>query len=226
MKKVIGMSLVLIFAFVLSAKAMSSAVNEDKKAEIEAKKAEKQAEIEAKKEERENAMEEKKAEIEAKKEERIQERCDQVEARIQNRISNLNQNHENRKEAYGQIENKIENLIANLKKQGVDTTSLENKFQEFQTLINSFYSEHDVLMTELNATEDYACGQSEGEFKNQLKEAREQLKIAHNARVKARNYFFQELRPELLQIREQLMQQNGVDSDEETNAETGSTEID
>lgn len=159
----------------------------------------------------------KKDEIQAKKDEKEEVKCEKIKEKINSQLTQFENNQQNRKKAYEQIQNKLNNLVINLKKQGLDTTGLENTLADFKNQLQNFYTEHEELMTQLRATQNYACEESDGQFKGELKKTREQLRIAHRERLELRKQFVEEIRPALLELRNQIQTQNTDESSTEDN---------
>ncbi|MDD3607898.1 MAG: hypothetical protein PHQ20_03855 [Candidatus Moranbacteria bacterium] len=222
MKKMIKLALVSLavvaLPFAINGTIGSQAKGQGQSAEIDPNRPS-QEKIDAKKQE----IQDKKDEINSRKEEALEEKCKNVETRIDTQVQRFQVNQQNRKNAYEQIENKIENLISNLKKQGVETTDLEEAFGRFKEQLQTFYAEHERVMNQLQTTKQYACGESQGQFKDELQKARQQLKIAHRERLELRNQFVSELRPALLQLRSEIQNQNQVD--QLNNSEDETTEL-
>jgi hypothetical protein len=65
----------------------------------------------------------------------------------------------------------------------------------FQTKVDAASGEYSELMTLLNQTKQYACGNSEGQFKSSLQAAKQQLLVTKQAALDARVYYQQSVRP-------------------------------
>jgi hypothetical protein len=149
----------------------------------------------------------------------LEARCQRNEDRIDDQINKLQKNQQNRVNAYEQITNKFDNLVVNLEGQGYDTLALESAVDNFKLQLESFYAEHERLMSQLQNTRNYACGDSEGQFRGELQKAREQLRIAHQKRLELRRCFVDEVRPLILDIREQTQTRLQSPSEQEITEE-------
>jgi len=157
--------------------------------------------------------------INEKRQDALEARCQRNEDRIDDQINKLQKNQQNRINAYKQITNKFDNLVVNLEGQGYDTLALESAVDNFKLQLESFYAEHERLMSQLQNTRNYACGDSEGQFRGELQKAREQLRIAHQKRLELRRCFVDEVRPLILDIREQMQTRLQSPSEQEITEE-------
>jgi hypothetical protein len=86
-------------------------------------------------------------------------------------------------------------VISRAKAAGKDTAQLETAVTTFQTKVDAASGEYNKLINLLNQTKQYACGNSEGQFKSSLQTARQQLVTTRQAVLDARLYYQQSVRP-------------------------------
>ncbi|MCD8484325.1 hypothetical protein LRY65_00350 [Candidatus Woesebacteria bacterium] len=128
-------------------------------------------------------------------EERIEQRCSISTQRIDlwtTRYANNQSRFQKIEERAGQL---IATIIERAKAAGKDTSELEAANDTFATKIDTASTEYSTLMDKLNASKEYACGNSEGAFRDSLQTAREQLIVTRQASLDARSYYQSTVRP-------------------------------
>lgn len=171
----------------------------------------KKAEVQAKMEERKAQAEEKKAELEAKRDEMVEQRCEVLEKRFETRIARYENNQAGVERLRERVVALVEKVIEKAKEEGLETAAVERALEEFKALIaeaEAVYAEH---ISELSQTQEYACGESEGQFKSRLEEARATLKEVRDAVLAARSYYQTELKPALQALRSQAQVKGYID---------------
>ncbi len=113
----------------------------------------------------------KKQQIKEKVNERIEDRCDRVLFNIDQRIDRYDRNFEKNRSAYLNIKTIVTNLISKLESRGKSVDELKNLLNEFNQLVNKAESKYSEFIEQLNNSKVYACGDSEGKFKDTVKEA-------------------------------------------------------
>lgn len=186
--------------------------------EREQLKAERAAAREEAKEAREEAREEAKEAREEAKEERKEKRCERIQNRIQNREERYEEKLNRHEMKFDRVADKVESLSERFKDSGLDVSDLEASLATFEGMVNDLRDEQEAFIAALGETENYVCGESEGEFKNQLKEAREMVPGIKEQVAEVRDYYKNTLREEILKLREQikeLREDNNEESDNE-----------
>lgn len=145
----------------------------------------------------------KKEERQAQKQEKLEQRCSIVEEKINIKVSRFENNKVRRVNAYNNLRNRVSKFIDKLSSQGYDVSKLKSDLVTLDEKIKKFSSDYASYITLLKSTKDYACGQSEGQFKGKLSEARKQLQIVHQSALEVRSYFQGTIRPDIQAIRAQ-----------------------
>lgn len=154
----------------------------------------------AKKAEREDAKEER----EAAREEKVQARCDEIEGRIKDKVAKYEAGQVKRLNVFKSVQSRLNNLVTKVEKKGYDASELKANLETLEQKRETFQNEFEKHVSELKATQTHACGESEGAFKNQLRESRNQLKVAREAHMELRNFFKNEIKGDVAALKSQV----------------------
>jgi hypothetical protein len=181
--------------------------------EVKMKAEERQAQVQ----EKVDQMQERKEEIQTKVEEtkaKIHEkamlRCQNVESKINFEITRY-ENHKNHTTTmYDRISARLDTIVERLQAKDIDTTALESEIVAFKAKSKIVKADYESYIALLEETKQYTCGQSEGEFKNKLNEARTQLQKTRGSLVNARSFYQTNVVPAMQALRQQVqtMQSN------------------
>lgn len=133
----------------------------------------------------------------------VQARCDLINSRIDLRINNFNANKETHIQRYQNIKTNVTNLVTYLKSKGYDTSKLETDLATLNTMVVTFGTDYSSFITKLEAAKQFTCGQSDGQFKAKIEEARAQLTIARTQAKDIRVFIVGTIRPDLQALRNQ-----------------------
>lgn len=154
---------------------------------------------------------ERRAQLEANQEQRqasregqLAQACERVVAQIQTRIANYQDKKDSRVDRYQNMSDRVSELLDRLEETDVDTTQARSALAEFDVLITAFGESAEASLTELTLTQEYACGESEGVFKEQLQLARESFEELKETGQAVHQYYLESLRPALQALREQV----------------------
>jgi gas vesicle protein len=165
---------------------------------------------------------ERQEEMENKKEDRVDSRnlraCERVQNRVQNAIERYRGNTNRYRSFFNGIEVKLTNLISKASAAGYDTSKLEDDLETLRNMITeasqTLYDYLDVL----ESSEEFTCGESEGVYKDQIKEAKELVKQLRTEIQEMRSFYHETLKPDLNELREQrkerAMERSDQDGDE------------
>jgi len=134
---------------------------------------------------------------------RVQARCDLINSRVDTRITRFNQNKERHIERYQNIKTNVTNLITYLKGKGYDTTKLEADLAQFNSMVLEFGTDYSSFITKLEASKQYTCGSSDGQFIAKVDESRAQLTVARNQAKEIKLFIANTLRPDLKDLKNQ-----------------------
>lgn len=164
----------------------------------------------AKKAEREEI----KADREEAREEKIQARCDEVEAKVKGKIAKYEAGQTKRLNVFKSVQARLNNLVKKVEAKGYDATELKADLEILEQKRKTFQNEFERHVSELKDTQSYACGKSEGEFKNQLRNSRTQLKVAREAHTEIRNFFKNEIKGDVAALKSQIEEALGLKNNE------------
>lgn len=133
-------------------------------------------------------------------------RCEIITTKIETATARFENNKKRHVEQYQKTVDNTKALISKLESEqpSVDLTALKANLQTLQDKVTKFATDYKAYIDQLNLTKNYACGNSEGEFKAALKEARAKLKIVRADTLDTRNYIQTTLRPEIQKVRDQI----------------------
>lgn len=177
---------------------------------------EKKSRIEELKEKREELKEEFKAKFAQRKaemEEKKEDRCEELTENIEKKISNYDNNKKTHVENYQNLQERLEKLIAKLDEKDYDTTELKSALEGLKPLVSKFASDYSTFISALKETQQYTCGASEGEFKAKVEEAHKLLKVVKEDAQAIREYYKDNVKPALEDLREQHKEKESTDSD-------------
>lgn len=133
----------------------------------------------------------------------VAERCDRVTNRISERITRWDNNEPEKHRLYNNIVPRVQKMITNLKAKGYDTAELQEALNNLNDAILKRHADAKVLVSLLKDTKEFACGESEGAFKDALKKAQDQWKIFHADTLEIRNIWQNQVRPAIRKLKEQ-----------------------
>lgn len=166
-------------------------------------------------EERATIREEIKEERKELREERKERRCERWENRIRTRINRYENNQDQHRRVFNNLVSRIEKLITRFESTEVDVSKLKADLVVFESKITALHSEHDVFMAELQKSQEHACGESEGEFRNQLGEARKMIPEVREKFKEVREYYRDVIRPDILELRKQIGEEGEEENENE-----------
>lgn len=175
--------------------------------------------IEDFREEGENTREEinqQRQEFQEQRQEMIGTMCERVETMVDTRIARFDNNYERNLNRYQAMFERLQTIIEAFSEQGYDTSQLEAAVGEMESQILTVQSEYELFIEQLRASQEYACGESDGEFRNAISEARGQMRAFRQASSETRTFYQTEIRPLLLDLRQQVEADRGepVDTQE------------
>lgn len=130
-------------------------------------------------------------------------RCEHLEARITKRVSNFEKNKQKHIDRYNRLKTKLSNIITRLKNKGYDVAKLESDLKILDEKIKQYATDYNVFIDWLRESQDYACGQAKGVFKESVKKAREQLAVARESRKEVRRFYQEVIRQDIKDLRNQ-----------------------
>lgn len=190
---VVAIAIAGVGAFALAAKAQPGQANDS----VKTAKQERIAQMETKKTER--------LELRAANKERMQaERCQKVESRVSTRLNRYENNGSMLQKVYDHMLTRLNRLADRLTTAGADTTKLKTDIASLKVLIDKLYADQKTFVEGLKTTQNFACGNSEGEFVGKLGEARKILPLIKSDRAAIKNFFQTTIKADLKAIRTEL----------------------
>lgn len=156
---------------------------------------------------------ERQAEAEVRRQETQERVCQITEQRIQNQIRRYDIIRENHQRRNQRVVTRLNEIMLRLESDGIDVTSLRESIQGLQATVDSFEVSAQDYINLLIESENFACGESEGEFLSRIQSARELAPQIRGNVLSIREYFQTEIRPELEAIRTQLEAQRAAEQE-------------
>ncbi|MEA1926015.1 MAG: hypothetical protein U9M90_02075 [Patescibacteria group bacterium] len=151
-------------------------------------------------------------------------RCENIEARINTRIKRYENNQAQHRRIFDNLVSRIERCITKFEKASFDVSKLKSDLVVLKKKVQALHDAHALFIDELKNTRDHICGESEGAFVKQLGEARKMIPEVRSKLLDVREYYRTVIRPDLLDLRKQIVDKYEDKSNEET--EEGSSEED
>lgn len=140
-------------------------------------------------------------------EERMEQRqglCAQRAERVYQRVLQYQQNKEQHRILYQTASVKVNNVVDGLKNKGYDTASLEASLTKANNLVDEAQELHSLFIAQLSDnSENASCDDIEG-AREYLEEAHTTLAQLNDVRSQIRSIYNDEIKPELLRLRQEL----------------------
>lgn len=129
--------------------------------------------------------------------ERVANRCTIVTQRVDLITSRYEQNKNRHVERYQNIYQKVTELVTRLENEGYDVEDLKASLGELNQKVREFAYEYNQVIKELNDSKNHVCGNNEGEYKQAITRARNNLLKAREKALEIRIMINDEIKPEL-----------------------------
>lgn len=154
-----------------------------------------------------NQARETREEIKENREENVEKRCEIVTERVNNRVTVATTNKKKHVEFYNNAKNKISEFVDKLTEEGYDTSVLKSELVVLESLIIDLSAKYDSFILSLEETNQYSCGNSEGDFVSSLQEARAAFLEVRQAAIAIRDQYTGKIRPLIKELRSQTKQE-------------------
>ncbi|MFW5702385.1 MAG: hypothetical protein ACOCXP_00260 [Candidatus Dojkabacteria bacterium] len=144
------------------------------------------------------------AERQEQRAENLEARCEITTGRINNVTARYSENRLRYTNRYERLITRLENLNNYLNEQGIDSGELTSQIERLKELQVEFDSEIGAAIAHLEDSKQFACGQSEGAFRNELQNARQDLLQGRSSAVEINQYFQNTVVPQLQLIRDSI----------------------
>lgn len=135
-------------------------------------------------------------------------RCEKINSNVEKIISNYDEKVAKHIEKYQNIVIKVETAVNRIEEKGIDVTMIRSQLETLNQMILNMHQNREQYINTLRDSQNYICGESEGEFKNRIQTARTELNLVKNNAEEIKNYMENTIRPELLRLREQLSEKD------------------
>lgn len=213
-KLLIFASLLFLIVFPVNANSSTSVFDKFKEG-VRKKTPEEIEEYKEQLRERKDIITQKQTDRQEKMELRIHDRCDLIEERVQAKISRFEQHKDDHVARYQRVKAKLEEILSKLEDKGYDVSELKNDLETLDELIREYAQLYVDFIASLGATQDYACGESDGDFREALARSHELLKQLRDKRREIREFYRDEIREDIKKLREQarLMRQENLNEE-------------
>jgi hypothetical protein len=228
MKKKILFAPVFAFGLFLALSSVVMAMTQEERdaqrAEIQAVRDERDQIREELKETRKELVEERNEFRDKVRNEMKEKICERWQNRIRTRLNRYENKKQQHKQIFESLLERLDKMSAKLDDAGLDTSDLEEYISVLEGKVSDLMQVHDDFLGELNLADDQTCGESEGEFKKQLGEARNMIPEVRSALDDVRDYYRDTVRPELIDLKLQLIDED-EDQDKDEDEDNDETSI-
>lgn len=133
-----------------------------------------------------------------------EEKCKNVESRIEAKMNKYENGNISVEDVHKKLKERIGNIVTRLKNNGIDASKLEGDLETLDQKINQVASSYDTFIAALKETKTYACGESQGQFRTKLQEAKKLMVNVRTARQETRSFITGTIIPDIKALREQL----------------------
>lgn len=135
--------------------------------------------------------------------ERVANRCERVTERINNRIGQYDENKQKHINRYEALSDKVTALVARLDEKGYDTAKIKTDLQTLDGMIREFAGTYTSFINKLKDAKTYACGNSEGQFREAVEEALELLRDSRQQAKDIADFLKTTIKQDLQDLRNQ-----------------------
>ena len=129
--------------------------------------------------------------------ENISVRCENITNRIELIVLKYNNNRDRHIERYENISQTLSELITTLESNGYDVKQLQEDVDQLNVYIKEFSTDYSNFIEQLELSQEYACANSEGDFRRTVENARSYLLQARETALDIRILINDEIRADL-----------------------------
>ncbi len=137
----------------------------------------------------------------------LERRGEMLRQRIELLVTRFENNEERHMEAYNRAKEKVKQLLETLQDKGYDVSRLAQDLAAWDAMIVEFAKDYAAFIAELKELEGLAVGQSEGQFRSGLQEARQLLMKVHQDALDIRLFYQKTIRADIQEIKAQVPSQ-------------------
>ncbi|MBI5621436.1 hypothetical protein HY933_01040 [Candidatus Falkowbacteria bacterium] len=164
-------------------------------------------------------------ELKTRLQDRWNKQCETLEARVDLQITRYDNNKGKHLAIYDRMKEKLAKVLERAVGAGYDVAQLQADVATWQTKIDKFKTDYAAYIDKLKATQNYACGNSQGQFLAALKDAKAALRVVHQDSIDIRLFYQQTVLADLRALKAQKTGQTADrPSSDEANGESSSNE--
>jgi len=145
--------------------------------------------------------------ISKRREEMKGKRCEIIANRVGNKVEKFEGNKGKQLERYQRFSGKLSTAVDKLNTKGYDTSQLASDLKELDGLVKRYASDYEYFISLLRGSQKYTCGESKGDYKSSLQEARAQLKVVRGSRKSIISFYKSNIRKDIQDLRSQRIKQ-------------------
>ena len=154
---------------------------------------------------------------EVKTREQVRERvCENIEEKIDLRVARFEENKDTHVEKYNRLKERLSGILTSLQDKGYDVDELSDDLVELEELILDYAQAYSDFIDSLIFTRGFSCGESEGDFRDSLRESKELLVLVKQKRAAIRDFYKDVIRKDIKELRQQaeeIAQSEGTETD-------------
>ena len=121
------------------------------------------------------------------------------------------------KTTYINVVDRISEILDELEEKGYDVTSARASLVVFRAQIEGTQNDFDSFALEFQQARELLCEDDISGYRESLKQSRNQLKVLRNNMLNLRSEYQNTVKPELLEIREAIRENNGTAEESDSN---------
>lgn len=135
---------------------------------------------------------------------RTQAWCDRIVPRIARLIENATNNLPQRQQYIAKRKQNVQERITKLQQRGADVTQLTSDAQTFSGMLDKWVADFQTYIADLQATQQYSCGTSKGQFAAAVKTANTAHQQVRADLIAFRDYYRSTLIPDFKAARQSI----------------------
>lgn len=147
---------------------------------------------------------EKKAEFKGNRQDAKEEKCKNIESRIEAKLNKYENGNVSVEDAHKRLRERIRNMITRLENNGIDAEKLKTDLATLEQNIEQVAASYGTFVAALKESQTYACGESQGQFRIKLQEAKRLMINVRTERKETRNFVVNTIIPDIKNLREQI----------------------
>jgi len=156
-------------------------------------------------------VQERKEEIQETKEANRLRICENLEEKIDTKVNRFNNNIGIHVGKYNHLKDRLEKIVGKLENKGFDIDKLEEDLLILDDLIKEYAVFYKDFVENLKFTRGYACGKSEGGFKDSLAESKDKRDLVKAKREEIREFYKNVIREDIKDLRQQASELKSVE---------------